>query len=122
MRTISKTPRVMEGDAEDHEEELEKYVEVLFEYKGSNKILFLRPSQACERVQEELRCIGLSDAVVTLSVLPGPTDCFFLQRWCEKYGKFVDLESCADQILQNDRLSVTRSPIFSEPNEAVMVS
>jgi len=101
----------------------EKYIEVLFEYKGSKKILYLPPSKACERVQEEMRCIGYSDAVVTLSVMPGPTDCFYLQRWCEKYKTFVDIESCEDQIVDNDRLSVTRSPMYSETSiEVVKVS
>lgn len=97
----------------------EGYVEVLFEYKGSRKVLYLRPSQACECVQEELRCMGLTNAVVTLSVLPETTDCYFLQKWHSKWKTFVDVDS-TDQVVESDRLSVVHNPVF-ECNE-VMVS
>ena len=70
-----------------------EYVEILFEYKGSRKILYLQPSKACERVQEELQCMGLTNAVVTFSVLPESTDCYFLQRWCKDWKVYVDVES-----------------------------
>ena len=39
-------------------------VSVLFEFKGSKKELILSVSSICERVQEELMCLGVPEAVV----------------------------------------------------------
>lgn len=103
---------------EQEENEREGYVEILFEYKGSRKILYLRPSGVCERIQEELRCMGLTHAVVMLSVLPEETDCYFLQRWCAKWKAYVDVDS-TEQVVEGDRLSVVHNPAF-ESIEAVV--
>jgi len=102
----------MEGNTQ------EGYVEVLFEYKDSRKVLYLHPSQACECVQEELRCMGLTNAVVTLSVLPETTDCYFLQKWDSKWKTFVDVDS-TDQVGESDRLSVVHNPAL-ECNEVTV--
>ena len=68
-------------------------VEILFEYKGSRKELsqelYLRPSTVCESIQKELQCMGLTDAVVKLSVMPDKTDCYFLQRYDARNGKLM---------------------------------
>ena len=118
-RALFETPRdslyfqKMEGK----ENEREEYVEVLFEHKGSRKILFLRPSKVCKCVQEELRCISLTNAIVTLSVLPKSTDRYFLQRSCEEWKAYVDVES-TDQVIERDKLSVVHNPAF-ESNEAL---
>ena len=104
------------------DEENEQAVEVLFEFGGSRKELFLRPSTACERIQEEIRCLGYTKAVVNLSVLCSKEDDFLLQRWCKKWDTFVDVE-CVEQIVNKDRLTVVRNPVshaVSSPQVTVM--
>ena len=57
---------------------------------------------------------------MTLSVLPKSTDCYFLQRWCEEWKAYVDIES-TDQVIERDKLSVVHNPAF-ESNKTPKVS
>ena len=92
----------------------------LFEYKGSRKILYLCPSKVCKRVQEEMQCMGLTDAVVILSVMPEKTNCYYLQRWYAKWKAYVDVDS-TENVVEGDRFSIVRNPAF-ESIEAVVRS
>lgn len=76
----------------------------------NSKELYLRPSSACERIQEEIRCLGYTEVVVTLSVFCSKEDNFLLQRWRKKWDTYVEID-CVDEILNKDRLTVVCNPV-----------
>ena len=92
-------------------------VEVLFEYKGSRRELLLPVSTLCDCIEHELQGLGASGATVSLSACPSQNDddnsrSFFLQRWSDKWGAFVNVESLKE-IHGDDRLTVVRKPVSS---------
>ena len=92
-------------------------VEVLFEYKGSRKALIFQVSAVCDRVEQELRKLGVNEPTVSLSAglaKPGNENpnCFFLQKWCCKWGTFINVEN-VHEILSDDKLTVVRKPTSS---------
>ena len=84
-------------------------VSVLFEFKGSKKELILSVSSICERVQEELMCLGVPEAVVAPYDQLPPGEGFILQRWIAKWNSFVNVQSVYE-IKDEDRLTVVRKP------------
>ena len=84
-------------------------LEVLFEYKGSRKELLLPVSTVCDRIEQELQGLGVSGATVTLSpgLAKAQDNSFFLQRWCSKWGAFVNIDSVYE-LRGDDRLTVVR--------------
>ena len=86
-------------------------IDVLFQFKGSSKVLTLSPHDACPYIQQELRNMGFEGAVVTLSskVSVEPNH-FFLQKWSRKWETFVDVETI-QQIAQDDKLTVVPNPV-----------
>ena len=95
----------------------DRMVEVLFEYKGSRKVLCFQVSSVCDRVEQELRDLGVTEPNVNLSAGLAKPDsenpnCFFLQKWCRKWGAFINVENI-DEIHGDDRLTVVRKPTSS---------
>ena len=92
-------------------------VEVLFEYKGSRKELIFQASDVCDRVEQELQDLGVNEPRVNVSAgLAKPDNdnpnCFFLQKWCHKWGAFINVENVRE-INRDDRLTVVRKPTSS---------
>ena len=92
-------------------------MEVLFEYKGSRKELVFQVSDVCGRVEQELRELGVTEPSVNLCAgLAKPADenpnCFFLQKWCNKWGAFVNVQNVRE-IRSDDKLTVVRKPVGS---------
>ena len=91
-------------------------MEILFEYKGSRKALVFQRSTVCDRIEQELRDLGVNDPDVNLSAgLAKDNDnpnCFFLQKWCQKWGAFVNVDN-AHEINGEDRLTVVRKATSS---------
>ena len=100
-----------------HEIDDDPMVEVLFEYKGSRKALCFQVSTVCDRVEQELRDLGVAEPDVNLSagvVKPDGENpnSFFLQKWCHKWKDFINVENVSE-IHGDDRLTVVRKPTSS---------
>ena len=55
------------GNMEPGEIDQDRMVEVLFEYKGSRRALCFEVSTVCDRVEQELRDLGVTEPNVNLS-------------------------------------------------------
>ena len=86
-------------------------VSVLFEYKGSRRVITCNTSELCDRLKEELRTYGVADA----SVGCGDTSKMFLvQRYTPSWNSFVDIKKGED-VKDGDRLTVVPSPTAMSP-------
>ena len=75
----------------------------------SKEELILSISSICERVQAELMCLGVPEAVVAPYDQLPPGEGFILQRWIAKWNSFVNVQSVYE-IKDEDRLTVVRKP------------
>ena len=99
-------------------------LEVLFEYRGSKREIIIESSHLCEDVARELETRhGISRPTVALTVTAtgassssqshGNTpERYFLQKWCSKWKKYIDVEHARD-VKEGDRLTVVK--ICSNP-------
>ena len=115
MRVYHVLGGLIYGNMEPGEIDQDRMVEVLFEYKGSRRVLCFEVSTVCDRVEQELRDLGVTEPNVNLSAGLAESDnhsSFFLQKWCSKWEAFINVESI-DEIHGNDRLTVVRKPSSS---------
>ena len=96
-------------------------VDIPFEYKGSRKELHLSVSSICHHIQQELCAFGVAGAVMTLSSPQDSADNnnFFLQRWCRKWGAFVNVENMYE-VCNDDKVTVVCKPISSPTKVIIM--
>ena len=84
----------------------EDQLTILFEFQGSRKELSIFPCDICNRLEEELRQMGIGGAIVTLDdkIRESPEH-YFIQRWCIKWNNFVNINH-VEQIKEYDKITV----------------
>ena len=82
-------------------------VNVLFEYKGSKRVITCKTSELIGRICSELLTHGVSNA--SIGCAGTSTKMFILQRFTPQWNSFVDVNKI-DDILKGDRLTVVPNP------------
>ena len=87
---------------------------VLFEFEESRKELTISTYSVLSCIEDELKNRGFYEPKILLSArcdveVKGT---FLLQKWCNKWGAYIDVES-TDQLKEGDKISVVRQGTIS---------